>query len=51
LNVIWRPDHAPGQDHFLELNLTSDQIAFSEINGPIPNRGLLQADINMFGLT
>jgi hypothetical protein len=50
-NVIWRPDHAPGQDHFLELNLTSDQIEFSDIPGPIPNRGLLQPDINMFGLT
>ena len=51
LNVIWRPNHTPGQDHFLELNLTSDQIQFTAINGPIPNRGLLQPDINMFGLT
>ncbi len=50
-NVIWRPDHAPGQDRFLELNVTSDQIEFDPISGPIPNRGLLQPDINMFGLT
>ncbi len=50
-NVIWRPDHTPGQDHFLELNVTSDQIEFTEISGQIPNRGLLQPDINMFGLT
>ena len=50
-NVIWRPNHTPGQDRFLELNLTSDQIEFSAISGPIPNRGLLQPDINMFGLT
>jgi hypothetical protein len=52
MNVIWRPNHpATPQDRFLELNLTSDQIEFAAINGPIPNRGLLQPDINMFGLT
>jgi hypothetical protein len=50
-NVIWRPNNTPGQDHFLELNLTLDSIDFSAISGAIPNRGLLQQDINMFGLT
>jgi hypothetical protein len=50
-NTIWRPNHTAGSDHFLELNLTDDQIAFTAIPGAIPNRGLLQADINMFGLT
>jgi hypothetical protein len=50
-NVIWRPDHTPGQDHFLELNVTSDAIEFTVIKGQIPNRGLLQADIALFGLT
>jgi hypothetical protein len=50
-NVIWRPNHTPGQDHFLELNLTQDSINFAAISGAIPNRGLLQQDINMFGLT
>jgi hypothetical protein len=50
-NVIWRPDHTLGQDHFLELNVTSDQIEFTAIPGSIPNRGLLQPDINMFGLS
>jgi len=49
-NTIWRP-HSAGQDHFLELNLTTDGIDFTAISGPIPNRGLLQPDINMFGLT
>jgi hypothetical protein len=49
-NVIWRPDHT-GNDHFLELNVTSDQIEFTAIPGSIPNRGLLQPDINMSGLT
>jgi len=48
LNTIWRP-HFPDspQDRFLELNLTSEILTFS----PIPNRGLLQPDIFMFGLT
>ena len=50
-NVIWRPNHTTGQDRFFELNLTSDQIEFSPISGAIPNRGLLQGDISMFGLT
>jgi nucleoid-associated protein YgaU len=51
-NVIWRPFQGgpPNQDHFLELNLTEDSLRFEEIPGPIPNRGLLQHDINMFGL-
>lgn len=48
-NTIWRP-HTGGQDRFLELNLTTETIVFSKINGPIPNRGLLMHDINMFGL-
>lgn len=56
-NVIWRPfninepDNTTGQDHFLELNLTDDSIQFNGISGAIPNRGLLQQDINMFGVT
>jgi hypothetical protein len=50
-NVIWRPNHTSGQDRFLELNVTREQLEFTPISGPIPNRGLLQPDINMFGLT
>ena len=50
-NVIWRPNHTAAQDHFLELNVTSEQLEFTAISGQIPNRGLLQPDINMFGLT
>lgn len=52
-NAIWRPDDfpQPGQDRFLELNLTDETLVFSEINGPIPNRGLAMPDINMFGVT
>jgi hypothetical protein len=48
-NTIWRPHH-PGQDRFLELNLTKETLEFEEIPGEIPNRGLLQKDINMFGV-
>lgn len=51
-NVIWRPFQGgpPNQDRFLELNLTEETLRFEEIPGAIPNRGLLQPDINMFGL-
>ena len=51
-NTIWRP-HAlsSGQDRFLELNMTTEKLVFTKINGAIPNRGLLMPDINMFGLT
>ncbi len=55
-NQIWRPFRAgpgdpPSQDRFLELNLTTETLEFEEISGPIPNRGFLQGDISMFGLT
>jgi hypothetical protein len=49
-NSIWRPHHG-GQDRFLELNLTTETLVFTKINGAIPNRGLLMPDIEMFGLT
>lgn len=51
-NVIWRPvNNTPNQDRFLELNLTNESLKFETISGEIPNRGLLQPDINMFGIT
>lgn len=49
-NAIWRP-HFQQQDRFLELNVTQETLEFDAISGPIPNRGLLQHDMNMFGLT
>lgn len=49
-NSIWRPHHG-GQDRFLELNLTTEELVFTKINGPIPNRGFLMPDIDMFGIT
>lgn len=53
-NMIWRPNFnkASGPaDFFLELNMTAETLEFSPINGPIPNRGLLQPDINLAGIT
>jgi hypothetical protein len=52
-NQIWRPFQGgpPGQDRFLELNQTLETLQFEEIPGDIPNRGLLQPDINLHGLT
>ena len=50
-NTIWRPHHPSSQDRFLELNLTTETLVFTAVNGPIPNRGLLMPDINMFGIT
>jgi hypothetical protein len=50
-NVIWRPNSTPGQDRFLELNLTTEVLEFSEGIGEIPNRGFLQGDIVMHGIT
>ena len=52
-NQIWRPFHGgpPNQDRFLELNQTLETLQFEEIPGDIPNRGLLQTDINLHGLT
>ena len=52
-NAIWRPHPlaSSGQDRFLELNLTHEELVFKRISGAIPNRGLLMPDINMFGIT
>jgi hypothetical protein len=52
-NTIWRPHPLAegGHDRFLELNLTEERLAFSKIEGKIPNRGLAMPDINLFGLT
>lgn len=50
-NVIWRPNSTEGQDRFLELNVTSETLEFTRIPGEIPNRGFLQPDITMFGLS
>lgn len=51
-NVIWRPHPLKpgGQDRFLELNVTSEQLDFGPALRNIPNRGLLQPNISLAGL-
>jgi hypothetical protein len=51
-NVIWRPHplNPGGQDRFLELNVTSEQLDFGPALKKIPNRGLLQPNISLAGL-
>lgn len=49
VNQIWRPFFGT-QDRFLELNETLEVLEFTAIPGDIPNRGLLQADINLRGV-
>jgi hypothetical protein len=48
-NVIWRP-HQGAEDHFLQLNLTEERLVFNSIGGVVPNRGLVQKDINLTGV-
>ena len=48
-NQIWRPFHG-SQDRFLELNETRETLQFDRIPGDIPNRGLLQGDVNLHGV-
>ncbi len=49
-NLIARPDFEGGSELFLELNPTDEELHFSSIGGPIPNRGAVQDDIEIFGL-
>jgi hypothetical protein len=53
-NLIARPQFAPidGQnsDFFLQISLTQEILRFDLIRAAIPNRGLMQNDINLFGL-
>lgn len=53
-NAIWvprQPEPGTRDDRFLMLNLTVESLNVDRIAGIIPNRGLLQGDIGMTGLT
>lgn len=55
LNMIWRPNFGTefgSKDFFLELNLTTETLSFTDITGPsgIANRGFLQKGIFLGGL-
>jgi hypothetical protein len=59
-NTIFRPDSpntptklpvaVSGSDNVLELNLTAETLSFSPSLGAVPNRGEVQADINLNGV-
>lgn len=54
-NMIWRPNFnglSGSQPHFLQLNMTHEKLAFTDVSGPtgIANRGLLQEDIFLGGV-
>jgi len=50
-NLVARPDFQDQTNVFLELNLTSETTKFDPISSSIPNRGFVQPDIELFGLT
>jgi hypothetical protein len=50
-NLIARPDKVGGGPLFLELNETREVLKFEPIGSPIPNRGFIDSDIDLFGLT
>src|SRR5215213_300384 len=52
-SLIARPDFAGGNPNgfFLELNLLRETIEFTTIGSPVLNRGSLQGDIALYGVT
>ena len=50
-NLIARPDKEGGSPLFLELNQTFEILSFTPISSSIPNRGDVEDDIELFGLT
>ena len=49
-NLIARPDLTADNGFFLELNPTDENLQFSSIGGPIPNRGSVMDDIELHGV-
>ena len=49
-NLIARPDLTADNGFFLELNPTDENLRFSSIGGPIPNRGSVMDDIELHGV-
>jgi hypothetical protein len=50
-NLVARPDKQGNANLFLELNQTEETLKFDPIATSIPNRGFVQDDIELFGLT
>ena len=49
-NLIALPDHHDNKPFRLKLNATAENLTFTPIGGPIPNRGSGQDDIEFLGL-
>lgn len=49
-NLVARPFFKGALPFFLELNATSEQLAFTAISGDIPNRGSVQNDLMLHGV-
>ncbi|HYO83922.1 MAG TPA: heme-binding protein, partial [Bryobacteraceae bacterium] len=52
-SIIARPDFSAGNSNgfFLQLNVLQETIEFTPIGSPVINRGSLQSDIAIYGLT
>jgi hypothetical protein len=50
-NLVGRPDFDDQTNVFLELNLTTEILKFDPISSVIPNRGFVNTDIDLYGLT
>lgn len=48
-----RPHFGGGSKNgfFLQLNMIRESIEFTSLGGPVPNRGSLQGDINLYGVS
>lgn len=53
ISIIARPDFSDGNENgiFLELNLLQETIEFTTLGSPVMNRGSLQDDIALYGVT
>lgn len=53
VSLIARPDFSSGnpQGFFLELNLLRESIEFTTIGSPVFNRGSVQGDVALYGVT
>jgi hypothetical protein len=50
-NLVARPDFDDQTNLFLELNLTREILEFDPISSVIPNRGFVNTDLDLYGLT
>lgn len=52
-SLIARPDFSEGnpQRFFLQLNMVRESMEFTSLGGPVPNRGSVQGDIELYGVS